>query len=40
MGMMITYHGYNNEYNNPVHSAHRSVGVHYTQQNMVTKFNT
>ena len=29
MGIMITYHGYNN----PLYNMHRKVGVHYTQQN-------
>ena len=29
MGVMITYHGYNN----PVYNAHRNVGVHCTWQN-------
>ena len=31
MGVMITYHGYNN----PTYNAHINEGVHYTQQNMV-----
>ena len=35
MGMMITDHEYNNEYNNPMHNAHKNVGVHYTWQNTV-----
>ena len=37
MGMMIMYHGYNNEYNNPIYNVHRNVGVHYTWQNMVIR---
>ena len=28
MGIMITYHGYNN----PVNNAHKNVGAHYTRQ--------
>ena len=35
MGIMITYHGYNNGYNNPLYNVHKSTGVRYTQQNMV-----
>ena len=35
MGIMITYHGYNNRYNNSVYNAHKNVGTHYTQQNVV-----
>ena len=31
MGIMTTYHGYNN----PVYNAHKNVGVHGTWQNMV-----
>ena len=31
MGIMITYHGYNNGHNNPVCNAHKNMGVHYTQ---------
>lgn len=26
MGIMITYHGYNNVYNNPVFNAHKNHG--------------
>ena len=33
---MITYHGYNNGYNNPVYHGHKDVGAHYTGQNMVS----
>ena len=32
MGIMISYHGYNDGYNNPTYKAHKNVGVHYTQQ--------
>ena len=32
MHIMITYHGYNNRYNDPVCNAHKTVSVHYTQQ--------
>ena len=32
---MITYHGCNNGYNNPVYNANRNVGAHYTWQNTV-----
>ena len=35
MGIMITYPGYNNGYNNPIHNSHKTVGAHYTQQDMV-----
>ena len=35
MGIMITDHGYNNWYNNPVYNAHKNVGAHYTWQNTV-----
>ena len=35
MGIMTTYHGSNNEYNNPMYNAHKNVGAHYMQQNMV-----
>ena len=31
MGIMITCHGYNN----PMYNAHKNVGAHYEQQNMV-----
>ena len=34
---MITYHEYNNGYNNPVYNAHKNLGVHYTWQNTVEK---
>ena len=30
-GYNVTYHGYNN----PMYEAHKTVGAHYTQQNMV-----
>ena len=30
MGIMTTYHGHNNEYDNLVHNVHKNVGVHYT----------
>ena len=32
MGIMITYHGYNNGHNNPVSNAHKNMGVYYTWQ--------
>ena len=32
---MGIYDGYNNGYNNSVYNAHKNMGVHYTQQNMV-----
>ena len=35
MGIMITYHGYNNKYNYPMYNMHKNVGGHYTQQNTV-----
>ena len=35
MGIMITYHGYNNGYNNPMDNARQDVGAHYTGQNAV-----
>ena len=35
MGIMITYYGYNNGYNNPVYNVHKNVGAYYTRQNMV-----
>ena len=40
---MITYHGYNNGYNNPMYSAHKNMGTHYAGahyiwQSMVTLF--
>ena len=35
MGIMITYHGYNNGHDNPMYNAHKTVGIHYTWQNMV-----
>ena len=35
MGIMITCHRYNNGYNNPMHNAHKNVGAHYAQKNMV-----
>ena len=28
MDIMITYHRYNNEYNNPMYNPHKNVGVH------------
>ena len=31
MGIMITYHGYNNGYS-PVYNAHKTMGAHYTQE--------
>ena len=37
MGIMITDHGYNNWYNNPVYNAHKNVGAHYTWQNTVNR---
>ena len=33
MGIMITYHGYNN----PIYNAHKNMGAHYTWQNPVFK---
>ena len=38
MGIMITYHGYNNGHNNPMYNVHKHVGEHYTQQNMAIDF--
>ena len=38
MGVMNTYHGYNNGYNNAMYNAHKNVGAHYTQQNTVILF--
>ena len=35
MGIMITYHGYNNGNNNPIYNAHKNVDMHYTWQNIV-----
>ena len=35
MGIMITYHGYNNGHNNPMYNVYKNGGVHYTRQNMV-----
>ena len=35
MGIMIAYHGHNNDYDNLVYNVHKNVGVHYTQQNTV-----
>ena len=35
MGIMITYHGYNNGCNNPMFNVHKNVGAHYTWRNMV-----
>ena len=35
MGIMITYHGYDNGHNNPMYNAHKNVGIRYTWQNMV-----
>ena len=36
LGIMITYHGYNNGHNNPMCNVHRNVRVLYTQQNTVS----
>ena len=33
---MIKYYGYNNGHNNPTYNVHKTVGVHYTWQNMVS----
>ena len=33
---MITYHGYNN--GDPMYNTHKSMGPHYTWQNMVNYF--
>ena len=33
MGIMVTHHGYNNGYNNPIYNAHKNAGAHYTWQN-------
>ena len=35
MGITSAWHGYNNRYNNPVHSAHKNMGAQYIQQNTV-----
>ena len=35
MGIMITYHGYNNGHNNPMYNVYKNGGAHYTRQNMV-----
>ena len=35
MGIVITYHGYNNGYNKPMYTVHKNGGVHYTWQNTV-----
>ena len=35
MGRMITYHGYNDGYNNPVYNMHKTVGVRYTWEHMI-----
>lgn len=35
MGVVIAYHGYNKGYSNPVHNAHKMVGVHHMWQNTV-----
>ena len=35
MGMMIAHHGYENGHNNPMQSAHKTMGAHYTQENTV-----
>ena len=32
---MMTYHGYNNGYNNPVYDVHKNMGAHNTWQNTV-----
>ena len=32
---MITYHGYNNGYKNPMYNVHKNAGMHYTWQNTV-----
>lgn len=34
-GIMITCHGYNNGYSNPVYYVQKNMGACYTQQNMV-----
>ena len=39
MGIMITYHGYNNGHANPVYNVQKTVGVHHTQHNMVNPLN-
>ena len=36
MGKMITYHGYNNGYNNPMYNVHQNMDVHYKWQNTVS----
>ena len=35
MGIMITYHGYNNGYSHPAYNEHKNGGAHYTRQNTV-----
>ena len=35
MGIMITYHGYSNAYDNPVCNVYKNAGVHYTWQEVV-----
>ena len=35
MGIMITYHGYNNGHNNPMYNVHKNAGAHYTQEHII-----
>ena len=38
MGIMITYHGYNNGYSNPMYNAHKIMNKHYTRKKIVNLF--
>ena len=43
MGIRITFHGYDNVYdnvgNNPMYNGHKNMGAHYTQQTTVVSMN-